>query len=310
MIKKLKLKDKTGLLWPVVLPLFFLFSLFFSDEISLLTKSSLTFCFSNIIGTVFPFMILTDFLFSLLQSDGTSFLERGFSRVFKINGTGLSAFLAGILSGFPLGVKLSSELYINGKINREECERLISFSNNTGPAFTIFALGVGIRKSLSDGAILYFSMLISAIITGVLLGISKKATNGALRIKNSGYSLISSIKSAGQNTLYICSFITFFGVLLGILELFLPRAVFLSLVPFLELASALRIINELITLKSASLVLSSFALSFSGISVLLQAKSFLPPEISIKKYTLTKLLQGCISAVLTCIFYKLISLRL
>ncbi len=302
MNSNLKISSEKYLITPLLLLLSFFFSYFFAYEVSELVRSGLYFCFTTIIGSVFPFMILTDALFAFSNFENMPFLGRAFEKLFNISGYGVRAFFAGIICGFPLGVKAACDLYQSGAISKEECERLIGFANNTGPAFIVFAIGAVMRKSLFDGAVLYLSMIFSAIIVGILMGLGKGHTREKKKFCKVEYSLVDSVKSAGLNTLYICSFITFFSVLLGLLKKILPSSIYLYAVPFLEVGNASKILSESHINPVKSLLLTSFAISFSGISVFLQAKSFLPKEISVKKYTLAKIMQGCISALIAYIF--------
>ena len=115
----------------------FVASLLLSDKIGHSVRSGLTLCANVIIPSVFPFIVLSDFLysnadFSLLNRTGTLF-----ERIFKTNRVGLYPFILGILCGFPLGVKSARELYSDGRITKNEAERLIGFCNNTGVKYGI-----------------------------------------------------------------------------------------------------------------------------------------------------------------------------
>ena len=93
----------------------FLFSLsFFVIILSLLIRLSpiisesirraIKFCFSVILPSIFPFMIISDLFIFLIRFDNNKLIKRAFSRVFKINGAAVSVFLAGLVSGFPVGL--------------------------------------------------------------------------------------------------------------------------------------------------------------------------------------------------------------
>ena len=41
----------------------------------------------------------------------------------------------GWLSGYPIGAKIAVNLRNNNICSKEDCERLLSFTNNSGPAF-------------------------------------------------------------------------------------------------------------------------------------------------------------------------------
>ena len=75
---------------------------------------------------------------------------------------------------------------------------------------------------------------------------------------------------------------------------------YLSLISFLEVGSATSILSKTKLLSSnISLTLSSFAVGFSGMSVHLQAISFIKDtDLGLKRYFVMKLLQGVISALI------------
>ena len=136
-----------------ILTLIFAFgiSLFFSDEIAHSVKSGLSLAVNVVIPSVFPFIILSDALYSMLSFGPSSVIGRAFEWLFGISRNAVYAFLLGAVCGFPLGVKCTSDLYREGLISREEAEGLMGFCNNTGPAFLISGVGVGLRKNASEG---------------------------------------------------------------------------------------------------------------------------------------------------------------
>ena len=276
-------------------------SLFLSDEISHAVKSSLSLCATVIIPSVFPFIILSDILFHTVKFDGDGRIPRLFRRIFRISGNGVSAFMMGAVCGFPLGVKCTGELYRDGKISRSDAEKLIGFSNNTGPAFIVSGIGLGLRGNISDGIILYTVMIASAVAVGIIFpsGKESKASPLCTSDKEESFDLIDSIKNAALNTLYICAFLTFFAPMCTFLRLLLGEStLYLSLIPFIEVGSAASILSKTSVLsRSGSLALTAFAVCFSGFSVHLQAISFInDTNIRVGKYFLMKLSQGLIAA--------------
>lgn len=284
--------------------LFFIFfiSIGFSNEINSFVKIGLKLCFSSVIGAVFPFLILTDLLTSVSSFEKIKPLRIVFEKLFKINGYGISAFIVGVSCGFPLGVKVSCDLYQRGVLSLDEYERLIGFSNNTGPAFIICGIGYGMRGSLYDGIILYISMVLSAIIVGIIIGVGKQKSIHSYTPELNRFDLVSSVKNSAVNTLHICSFVTLFSVLSGFLMKIVGDNIFFYIsIPFIEIGNAAKALAKTsIITKKASLILTSFAISFSGLSVHLQAKSFITDKsIKILRYFISKLMQGTISMLIT-----------
>ncbi len=289
----------------------FIITLFLSDKISHSVKSGLSLCANVIIPSVFPFIVLSDFLYAFLDFSYLKHIGDIFERVFKINHSGLYPFFLGIICGFPLGVKCATELYLDEKITRDECERLIGFCNNTGPAFLVCGIGLGLRNNIRDGFILYFVMVLSAILTGIIFSYKKSSANidsGTLTKKC--FSITDSIKNAGLNTLNICSYLVFFACIVGLMRNLLgENQIYLTLIPFLEVGSATSILSKTALLTSAqSLALSSFAIGFSGFSVHLQAMSFISKtDLSVKRYFAMKFIQGIISYLIILLLNLLLN---
>ena len=287
----------------------FMLSLFFSDKIAHSVKSGLSLCANVIIPSVFPFIVLSDFLYSFVDFNKLKRIGDIFERTFKINRVGLYPFVLGILCGFPLGVRCASELYRDGKLTKDEAERLIGFANNTGPAFLVSGIGLGLRKSIYEGFLLYFIMLFSAIIVGLIFSHGKTCTPKKQEFSSSeSFSFTASIKNAGMATLNICSYLTFFACIVGLLRNIIgENYVYLSVIPFLEVGSATSILSKTKVLAPAmSLALSGFAVGFSGFSVHLQALSFLDKtDLNTTRYFLMKFLQGIISFALIIPIYMI-----
>ena len=57
--------------------------------------------------------------------------------LFNVPGEGAFALLMGTISGYPVGAKIVADFKSRGICNDAECERLLSFTNNSGPLFII-----------------------------------------------------------------------------------------------------------------------------------------------------------------------------
>lgn len=293
----------------LLITLTFILTMLFSDKISHSVKSGLSLCANVIIPSVFPFMILSDFLYAYIDFSSLNHIGNLFEKTFKINRIGLYPFLLGMLCGFPLGVKCTAQLYKTGSISKDEAERLIGFSNNTGPAFLVCGIGLGLRASISEGFILYIFMMLSALAVGIIFSFGKKASgNSANEKETTDFSITDSIKNAGINTLNICSYLTFFACVVGLLRGTIGENTFYLLsIPFLEVGSATSILSKTLLLSNTeSLILSAFAVGFSGFSVHLQALSFISnTDISPKRYFIMKFIQGILCAAGVAAAYAL-----
>lgn len=287
----------------ILTALIFIAAIYLSDELSEYVKEALLLSVKIIIPSVFPFLILTDLISRYIHLESLRHARGAFEKIFKINGSALSVFVCGLLCGFPVGAKLALSCYENGKISKDECERLMAFSNNASPGYVICAVGLGMRGSVSDGIILYSAMVISSVITGFLFGLKQKYSTNTDLISWQKYSFVNSVKDAAGICLNMTAFITAFGILSGILELFITGDVILAfLLSLFEIGNATLHISDLCNFSAdITLAISSFAISFSGLCVFCQTFSLVDPKhkISAKRYLTIKLVQGVIAMLVT-----------
>ena len=301
----------SSLITLAALTLTLLSTLLLSQELTDSVRGALELCAGVIVPSVFPFIILSDILYYLVDFSGMRRLGGAFERLFKINRVGLYPFVLGILCGFPLGVKCASELYKDGRISRDECERLIGFCNNTGPAFLVGGIGIGLRGSIYDGVALYISTVISAITVGIIFSHCATASTDIRTLEShTRFSITASVKGAGIGCLNICSYLTFFACIAGIARAILGEGIpYLCTIPFLEVGGAADILSKSSLLDGrVSLALTAFAVGFSGFSVHLQALSYLSDtNVGVGRYFIMKLIQGVIAAAAATVLYPLYS---
>jgi len=278
-------------------------------------RNALTICFNKIIPTLFPFLIIS----SLCLKTGfaqkiTAPFSKFFSKLFGISEVSSFAFLSGIVFGFPIGGKISADLYNEGLIQKNECENLICFCSNTGPAFVISVVG-DCLSNRKIGYIIYLSQLISACIIGILL----KKSNKPLVYHHSDYkkqSYLSAIPEAVSSSvipmLTICGFICFFSVvsssLNNALSLFGVTDKTEALIcGFIEITGGIDRLSYIN--NDISFLFASFFVGWSGISVILQTYAFSEKlGIPLKKYITSKFFQGVICSVITFVILKIFNL--
>ena len=253
----------------------------------------------GVIPSVFPFFVVSDALLSLPSREG-GFCGRVFSRLLGIPAPGLRAFLIGTVCGFPIGVKIASELYVDGSLKKEEAERLIGISTNPSAAFVISVVGVGFFGSVKTGLLLYSLTILSALITGIIFKEKIIKSNFSTDISGQKFDFVSSVKNAGLSSITVSSYIIFFSALSGVLNNVLGNGIFtLVTISLLEVSGAVKAVFES-TLIPPVLILPTvcFVLAFSGICVHFQARSVASSELSFKKFTVMKITQAILCFVL------------
>lgn len=90
----------------------------------------------NMIPTLFPFMVLSGMMILLQLSDQFAGFFRPFLHpLFRVNNHCLYGIVIGFLCGFPMGAKITGDLYRMKQITRQEAGFLLAFCNNIGPVF-------------------------------------------------------------------------------------------------------------------------------------------------------------------------------
>lgn len=317
--------------------LFAICLILFSKNNLLAAKNGLALFANSVVPSLFPFFVATELLshtniIEILGNVCNCFMKP----LFNVRGEGSFAFIMGIISGYPIGAKIASKFRENGTCSKEECERLLSFTNNSGPLFIIATVGISMFGNSSIGFLLLFTHLLASISVGIIFRFWKHGKNTISYSKNPlisnqknlkfsklGEIFSSSITSSINTLLLIGGFIVLFSVVISILKtsnilnilanllypvfnvLHIPSEVAPNFIAgIFELTNGLSLICDIHVRKlSTNIVLAAFLLGFGGISVLLQVWSVISKtDLSIKPYIIGKILQANFAAIYTYIF--------
>ena len=286
-------------------------------------KDGLSLCANVIIPSLFPFFVLSNMIVDLgMTRYFGKVLEPVMRPLFNVNGECATAFVLGFVGGYPVGAKTVIALYENGTCTKAEAERLLSFCNNSGPAFILGVVGAGIFGSSKIGLLLYLAHTIASILIGILFRRWGKSSKGSSRNristapKSFTAAFSGSIKSAFHSTLSICGFIVFFTVFIKLLFIsgIIPAVanaigtVFapLGLNPewaerlltgLIEISSGVWTLKDAAGELTASIAMAAFMLGWAGLSIHSQVLSFIGGSgLSVRTYIYGKLLHGVLSA--------------
>ena len=137
-------------------------------------------CIELILPSLFPFLVLSNLVIGMgyARALGKA-CAPVMRRLFNLSGACAGPFLMGIIGGYPIGAKSAVALYESGQCTQSECERMLSFCNNSGPAFILGVVGSGIFSSSKAGILLYAAHVLASVTVGILFRSYKKA--GTLR---------------------------------------------------------------------------------------------------------------------------------
>ncbi|RTE08884.1 sporulation integral membrane protein YlbJ [Paenibacillus whitsoniae] len=104
---------------------------------------------------LFPFFVISEIMlgFGIVHFFGT-LLDPMMRPVFRIPGIGGFVMAMGFASGYPVAAKLTSQLWDQKLVNREEGERLVAFVTSSDPIFLIGAVSIGFFHDASLAGIL------------------------------------------------------------------------------------------------------------------------------------------------------------
>lgn len=327
----------------LILPLFlvvFTGSLVIFSKTNLIAaKNGLTLWANSIVPSLFPFFVATELL---SHTNFTYYLGKILNKfmqpLFNVRGEGSFAFIMGIISGYPVGAKIAANFRENNICSKEECERLLSFTNNSGPLFIIGTVGITMFGNSTIGFLLLLTHLLASITVGFIFRFwkfksnknnihysSKSKINNEISLSSLGGIIGNSISSSINTILLIGGFVVLFSVIISILKtshiLDIMSICFNPLLNFLhipsefssgiisgifELTNGLNIICNIPEKTiSINIIITSFVLGLGGFSVLLQVWSTISKtDLSIKPYILGKLLHAVFSTFYTFIFLK------
>ncbi|MEC0232082.1 sporulation integral membrane protein YlbJ [Paenibacillus alba] len=119
---------------------------------------------------LFPFFVISEILlgFGIVHFFGT-LLDPMMRPVFRIPGIGGFVMAMGFASGYPIGAKLTSQLWEQQLVNREEGERLVAFTTSSDPIFLIGAVSIGFFHDASLAIILATAHYGGSLLIGFMM---------------------------------------------------------------------------------------------------------------------------------------------
>ena len=306
-------------------------------EVSAAVQEGLQLCYNVILPSLFPFFILSSLVISLgLAGYLGRLLEPVMRPLFHVGGSCAAALALGFVGGYPVGARAALTLYEEGQCTKTECERLLAFCNNSGPAFILGVVGAGVFADSRVGLLLCLVHAAASLCVGLVFRFYRmedQRKNPArsfspIAAQRFTTAFTGAVKGAVTSTLNICAFVVCFTV---IIRLCFLSGLLPALAGFLGHAFAplgfsqvwaQRLLTGLLELSSGVAALTgdgsltgrvsmaAFLLGWAGVSVHCQVLSFLGESgLSTRTYIAGKLLHGVFSAGLTALLLRLFPLE-
>ena len=257
-------------------------------------RDALALCAQSVVPALFPFFVASSLFIDL---GCAAVLGRSLApvmhRLFGVSGAGATAFLLGIIGGYPVGGRTAGELYRSGQCEREECERLLAFCNNAGPSFILGIAGLGCFGSVRVGAWLYLIHVGAAVMVGLLFRSTSRQMGRPEKTETPRWAdaLIEAVRGGAMSMVNICAFVVFFLVILRLFSRFtgIQHGAILGIVEMTN--GILRLAND-----RRGFIWAAGLLGWGGLSVHCQTAAVLSGSgLSLKRYFIGKALQAAIS---------------
>lgn len=283
------------------------------------TIKGLSLFFYSVLPGLFPFMFLTKMLTELeTVFKVTKRLSPISQKIFGTPGVSLYCFFMSILSGYPIGAKIISDLYNKNLITEEDAKRMSIFCTTSGPIFVIGAVGVGMLHSFKLGLIIYISHVLASIIFGFFYNLifknkNQNQTKLVFASNNQSKNIFSTCLTETISSLFLVGgYITIFYLIsevLDVLNIFqFLCSIFSPIFKTLKISEAqikgflfgivevTRGAKELSSLSTPNTSAICTLISFSGISIIMQSLAFLKTaKIKAHNFIFSKCVLGVIS---------------
>ena len=227
---------------PLFLPfgciIFILFLMVFSNTAIESASSGLRLWLDIVFPSLFPFLVASEVLCQTGFVNAAGVLLEPIMRpVFNVPGCGSFALAMGLIGGCPIGAKITADLKRENLLTKIEAERLLTFTNNSGPLFIMGSIAAGMLGKPELGPFLLICHILSSLSVGLIFRFygrntdkikSKEYKKTWPRFKkelqkvkkknlNFGVALGSSVKNSVNTMLSIGGFIILFSVVINIL---------------------------------------------------------------------------------------------
>ena len=291
--------------------------------------------FNIVIPSLLPFFIVSEILIGIGFVDLTSrILQPLMKPIFNVPGAGAFSLSMSLVSGYPIGAKIVSNLRQNNAISKIEADRMACFSSTSGPLFMLGAVSVGMLSNPQLGSLIVYPHYLGAITIGLILrfygrqnnpiSTHSRETTSKVSKSNIGISigslLANSVKTSINTIALIGGFMIFYSVLTELLFLSKIFNLFINsinkiitidieilkgfIAGILELTTGCRKISMANTNIIYKIAIINFLIGWSGFSIHSQALSFISnTDINGKLYLFSKFLHGIFSRFYSLLLY-------
>ncbi len=255
-------------------------------------------CLDSLIPSLFCFMVFS----SLLIKSGIG--EILFTPLWYITKFILhldrkmfSVFLLSQIGGYPVGVRLLSELNDGSKECDKLCNTALCYCYNSGPAFVIGIVGIGIYGDVKAGLIVFLSCLAANFTAAVIMNIRRKpVSNSAVRFSMTGKDITTCLSGAAKALMNIALAILLFNTATELADFVIGN------LTGGELPYMIKAVTEITNIKNPGMVcplpVVTALISFGGSCVIYQLYVLSAFRIDIVRFVLSRAVISALSALI------------
>lgn len=288
--------------------------LLYPKPVAAAVSRSLQSCLGVLVPSLFPFVVLSTFAaHSVVGKVLARLLGFVSTHLFHLPRAATTTILMGLVGGYPSGAAGVAALLKENQISKKRAGQMMLFCVNPGSAFVISYVGVQVLKSEKAGLLMFFAILLSSILLGVLLGrLSPMPKDHSFPLRDPAPgAMMRATQEGAKALLRMCACVLLFAALLAIAEssgllAFLSHAGSrLFSLSVRDAKSLLLMLTEITAgIQNAAkanthAALLTFGLAFGGLSVHMQVFSFFQTfPIEKWKYFLARFAHAGLSMVL------------
>ena len=303
---------------PGMIAVLLFFSMLFSPRAVFSgAEDGLLLWFQNVFPTLFPFMLVSGLM---MAGGGLSIISGIFGkvlgRIFATSGNGSFAVLTGFLCGYPMGAKVAADLLHSGRITKNEACYLLSFCNNTSPAFIMNFIvwkTLGKEELTVPSLLILFGVpvLLSFVFRRFYLHGEKRFHSPEGNGRNAGNGLDfaafeSCMMDSFEGIVKVGGYIISFSILIALFGEFSSIPLIQAALPSLEITNGIVMLHENISDPVLSYSLIMGLTSFGGFCAAAQTNCMLRGTgISIFPYIAQKLAAFLAASSLAYLYFHL-----
>jgi sporulation integral membrane protein YlbJ len=274
----------------------------------------------NVLPALFPFLFFSKILGELnFGYDLGKVMNKPIKKLYNVSGIGGYVLVMAMLSGYPIGAKVLSDLYEKKHISSSEARTISTFTSSSGPLFIVGTVGIIMLNNKLAGFVILISHYLGTIINGLIYRRKKPKENNSpvifAPLIDSTKVMSDSITNSIISVAVVGGYIAIFNMALDVLTDYNIISLFARLFSFanLDYNCGIGFFSSIIEITKGCLIMSksgisiktivplcTFAITFGGLSITLQSMTFLTKcKIKPAFYLLSKFTQAIISMVIS-----------